>query len=231
MFENLINLLFPKKCSSCALISEKYICDDCRQLLEVFEPECVVCRKRSEEWSVHKSCRSQTYLKKVYYFYKYNTLIHNLILSIKYSFHKDKISEVLKLIQDLPEFSKIDFHEFDLLSFIPMSKKKQNWRGFNQTEIICKNFSDQLKIPYLQILSKFKNTKSQIDLSRDERISNLKSSFVVRKHLPISLTDEKILLIDDICTTGSTLDECAKTIKEMYPNTTIYGFCLARGDN
>lgn len=229
-FKEISCFFFPIKCLHCQLISKDYICKHCEKYLEEFEPECFVTRKQSDNWEISKKHKNSLPIEKVYYFYKYNLLIHKLMISIKYSFHKDKISEIMRLLFMSKEFQKV-FHEekFNLITYVPVSRKREIWRGFNQTKLIAEELAKSLKVPYCRILEKSRDTKAQIDLNRKDRLKNLENAFILRKHISIRLTDQKILLIDDICTTGSTLIECSKTIKKVYPEIKVYGMCLARG--
>jgi competence protein ComFC len=227
--KEVVNTIFPIKCVNCGLISKRFICKYCYQFLEVQEPECYISRLPSTGWEIKPRYRFRSKLDKVYYFYKYNDLVHKLILSIKYSFHRSKIEEVITLIIEAEEFQKINFSQIDLVTYVPITKKREAWRGFNQSKLIAEGISSYLQIPYLQILEKYRNTKAQIDLKREERLVNICESFRIKQKLPLDITKQHILIIDDICTTGSTLKECAKVIKRQYPNTKVSALCLARG--
>lgn len=227
-FENLIDFFFPKVCVNCQLISETHFCDECKSCLKKLEPECFVSRQKSKNWEIKKKFKLQTSLEKAYYFYEYNLIIHNLITQIKYKRCKNLIDEMAKLIIENNEFARIDFSMINKITFIPIHPKKQKVRGFNQTELLAHLLGEKLKIPVYTILEKTVNTKPQAELTREERLRNLMNSFEVLPNLEL---DENcnILLIDDICTTGATFEECARTIKKKYSHVKIYGLALARG--
>lgn len=109
---------------------------------------------------------------------------------------------------------------------IPLSKKRKRWRGFNQAEELGKIISERLKIKYLPILTKEKDTKSQVELSLKERKRNLKNVFFLEHKHTHYLKDKRIILFDDVFTTGSTLFEASKAIYQAQPEA-IYGFTLA----
>lgn len=225
---DILAIIFPIKCSYCGLLSNNYLCEECESLLTQYEPECFVTRRSSRNWSILG--KNTTGIEKVYYFYKYSDPIHNLILSLKYKFHKDKVREVIRLITNAKHFKEIDFSEITYITYVPISKKREAWRGFNQCQLIAKELSQQFSIPYFTLLEKVRNTNPQIEQDRKNRLTNVRSSFRVKNDLPVTLKSESILIIDDICTTGSTLIECARTIKKEYPDVKIYGLCLARGE-
>lgn len=226
--DKILKILSPIKCCYCGLIDKHYICKSCFNYLQIVEPECFLSRKKSKDWEV--KIKNNSCLEKVYYFYQYDDLIHTLILSIKYGYHFDKIKEVARLIINSNEFNTINFSCISYITFVPISKKRENSRGFNQSKLLAAQLSVYLQIPYLQILEKVKDTQSQKELEREARLSNLKNTFQVKLRLSKTFLNESILLVDDICTTGSTLIECADAIKQVFPQVRIYGLCLARGE-
>jgi len=113
----------------------------------------------------------------------------------------------------------------DLLTFVPSDPERLFRRGYHLPEILCQKISFQTKISSLKILEKIQTTKAQTHLNRAERLVNLEKSFAMKK---VSLANLKtICLIDDVATTGSTLDECVKTILELNPFLEIFALVLA----
>jgi predicted amidophosphoribosyltransferase len=116
------------------------------------------------------------------------------------------------------------------LTPIPLAKSRQRWRGFNQAEVLCKSLSSELGLPLAHTLKRKKSTKTQKDLKRNERITNVQDAFAVsppaRGGVPratveggggsednILIKNNNFLLVDDVTTTGSTLLEAAKVLK------------------
>ena len=109
---------------------------------------------------------------------------------------------------------------------VPMEKKKMKNRGYNQSEELAKELSKILQIPLsLNNLIKIKQTLPQIKLSAKERQENLKNAFSINN--PEELKNKKIFLVDDVYTTGSTMEECAKTLKESGAKQ-VWGIAIAR---
>lgn len=221
------DFFFPKFCCHCGL-SGDFLCEYCENSLKNIRPESFISRKYSNDWEIESELKLQTNLEKVYYFYEYSEIIHCLISEIKYQYYLGPIEKLAELIIKSQSFRDLSFEEIDFITFIPISKKKKLMRGFNHTEILTRNLSETINKPIKEILFKQKETKSQADLERNQRLVNLKESFGITNNLEIN-SMAKILIIDDICTTGSTLEEAAKTIKSKLPNAVIYGLCLARG--
>jgi ComF family protein len=96
---------------------------------------------------------------------------------------------------------------------VPLSKKKLRWRGFNQAEEIAKELANFLKIPLISdCLIKTKETKDQVELSEKERKENVKGAFYIKNKEKIA--GKNVLLVDDVFTTGATMEEAAKVLNE-----------------
>lgn len=112
-----------------------------------------------------------------------------------------------QLIDNKPDFSNA------VLVPIPLAKRRSKWRGFNQAEEIAKLLAVSWNLPILEnVLVKIKETPPQAKLGEEERRENVKNAFLVKNKGLIR--DKKILLIDDVYLTGSTMQEAAKTVKE-----------------
>ena len=109
---------------------------------------------------------------------------------------------------------------------VPLHKDKLAERGFNQAELIGEYISKKMEIPMKNALARSRKTESQVKLSGDERRKNLESAFVcINKR---AILDKHILLVDDVTTTYSTLDECAKELKSAGAKK-IFGLVVAKG--
>lgn len=98
--------------------------------------------------------------------------------------------------------------DFDFMTGVPLHSHKKKERGFNQTEILCKCLSEKTGIPYAkEVLTRTKNTTPQSKLSAKERQTNLKNVFVSK-----DCGNQRVLLVDDIFTTGATLNECSRAL-------------------
>ena len=211
----ILEILFPKCCFGCHR-EGSYLCEDCRAILEISE--------------FHEQ-HSARYFKDLYFALPYqNPLIKNLIRKFKYQPLIKELAKPLSLliIEHLQLLdNKPSFTDFTIIP-IPLEKRKLKARGFNQAEEIAKELSYFLKIPLLSdCLIKTKETVPQDDLSEDERKENIKGAFSARNNQKIK--NKKILLVDDIYATGSTIEEAARTLKTAGAKE-IIGMVIARAN-
>jgi len=226
----ILDILFPRYCLNCGC-ERSYLCQDCLATLDILESNFCLCKKSSRlpQAGKCKRCQSEK-LNGLYFALSYqNNLVQKLIQQFKYEpFIKELAKSLASLI--ITHFqllnNKLDFSEF-VLTPIPLDKKKLKQRGFNQAEEIGKELSNFLKIPLMSnVLLKIKETLPQIELSEEEREENIKGVFSVRNNELVS--NKKILLVDDVYTTGSTMEEGAKTLKESGAKE-VWGVVVARG--
>jgi predicted amidophosphoribosyltransferase len=117
------------------------------------------------------------------------------------------------------------------LSFVPSHwRRKYLEKGYNQSELLAKALANQMGLRMLSLAKKCKYTVSQLKLSRAQRSANLEKVFVPQRleQLPYGAT---VLFVDDVTTTGSTLLQLARVIKEMRNDVRIRGAVLARNMN
>jgi ComF family protein len=113
----------------------------------------------------------------------------------------------------------------NLVAPVPLGKERRKQRGYNQGALIAQPLALALQLPYNpQILIRTRETQSQVDLTLSERQSNLDGAFQANNKVA---TNKRILIIDDVSTSGSTLDACAKALKKAGADT-VFGLTIAR---
>lgn len=98
--------------------------------------------------------------------------------------------------------------EEEVITFVPMYKSRERERGYNQSKILAENIAKKLDLRCIDVFSKIKDTKFQVGLKKDQRQINLKDAFKVTK------VPEKIIIVDDVITTGTTISELVKIAKK-----------------
>lgn len=199
----ILDIIYPQVCGICGKVSSKSICNKCRARLKSefkFEMD-----DYTED--VQKNFNEH------YYFFKYENLIRQQILDLK--FHEK--TYVYKTIMYFFKENKKDLknlEKYDIIIVVPVSISRKKERGYNQSTILAKEISRIIERPFIEnVLSKIKNTVPQSTLNKGQREQNAKGVYKVNNIQKIY--NKKILIFDDIYTTGSTLNECAKVLIEQ----------------
>ena len=235
--EFFLNLLFPPHCINCQ--SEgSYLCQDCLSLIDVSPNQyCPFCRppKIVLNGRTCNFCKRTKNLDGLYSTAPYqNFIIKKTIAQFKYEPYVKALSEPLSLLI-IRHFQSLDHPirkpsdsngSMEILVPIPLTKKKMRRRGFNQSEEIAKELSAFLGIPLVSnVVLKIKETLPQIELSGKEREENVKGVFFCKN--PDAIRGKKIFLVDDVFTTGSTMEECARVLKIANARE-VWGITVAR---
>lgn len=222
MFRFILDLIYPKRCVSCGQLGT-YLCPDCLTKVEFLQMQyCPGCKFVAKRGLTHLKCRSKTRLDGIQSLAIYEGGVRQLIQKIKYKGAFDILSEVL------PTFLQRVFLEFEpglTLIPVPLHSDRLQYRGFNQATLLTQKLANYFNEPYfLNYLSRKRNTVSQTHLSRQERLLNLKDAFLASNEV----RGKSFLLVDDVWTTGATLNEAARELKKKGANK-IYAFTMAMG--
>jgi ComF family protein len=236
----LLDLFFPKFCLGCQK-EGTYLCDNCRSILDISEFNYCLCEKNPQRLPPNSKSGKcpRCYDKKLsgLYFalpYKEKALTKKLIHQFKYRPYLKNLAETLAslIIEHLILSGKNtnEIWENSVLIPVPLSEKKLKERGYNQSEELAKELSKVLQVPIISdVLIKIKSTKPQMELKKEGREKNLLNAFKINcgtSDVP-QFSGKKVFLVDDVYTTGSTMQECAKTLKENGTKS-VWGICIAR---
>ena len=226
-----LNLLFPINCLGCG--KEGFlICPDCLVKIPLYDKFiCPACQRPSLYGKSCPTCRS--HLKGIVIALDYHEpIIKKTIQSFKYQPYIFGLAQyfahlIIKCLKQSPyHFNYFRENNFILIP-IPLAKRKLAERGFNQTELIAEVIAKELDWPLeTKILFKIKETLSQTNFSKEERKNNVKNTFLVKDTTWIK--NKNILLVDDIFTTGATLEEAAKILRQAGAKE-VWGIVLAKG--
>ena len=229
----LLNLIYPLRCPLCRRFLDAsgggYFCPRCSAKIKMLTPStCRGCAKPFfEKESFCLECRDRKfYYEKVVAAAIYDGVIRRSIHLLKYA-RKTALAKPLGalLTERVSRLDRVD--QIDLAMPVPLHKRQLRRRGFNQAEILSRSCGQRLAIPVSTgNLIKTKSTLSQSVLKRDERFKNIEGAFLVKK--PSDIKGKNILLIDDVLTTGATLNECARTLKRAGAEK-IIAMAIARG--
>lgn len=224
----MLDFIFPKTCYICQKEGD-YLCNECFKRFIKVDPinKCHICNRESRIGFVHNECRELTYLEGVVNLTVYDGVIKNIIYDIKYNYYFAITETLGKIMSDFLQFYSFNSYN-TVLTFVPTSKKKYMLRGFNQSELLTRHLSKYSGINCVKFLSKTHNTGAQAKLHKFERAENLKDAFILHENISKESNIVNIIIVDDVFTTGATLNECAKIIKSKFPKVNIFGFVIAK---
>ena len=202
IYEKILNLIYPQVCGICGKLNSKSLCNKCKTRLQ---------KEYQFQTDNYEEDISKNFMEHNYFF-KYENLIREQILALKFQ-EKPYIYKTIAYFLKNMEKSFENLKKYDIMIIVPISKQRKRDRGYNQSKLLAKEISKIIKVPIQpKILYKVKNTVPQSSLNKKQREENAKGVYEVKN---ISkLNNKKILIIDDIYTTGSTVNECAKALIE-----------------
>lgn len=223
MLAKLLNIFFPPQCASCKS-DGAFLCKECRINFKI-RP---ISQKRRKFAKNERP--DYQYLNGVIYAadYQKNPQLKAAISQFKYKFTRELTTEFTSLIaQKLSELQMVNRKPFFLVP-VPLHKKRLAYRGFNQSDLlangVANSFRQKAEVHF--VLRRIKNTSQQAKLSKNERHKNLENAFQLGQKID-QLKEKICFLVDDVCTTGSTLEACAKVLKEAGVKK-VYGLVIAK---
>ena len=198
----ILNFIYPPVCGICGKLNLDFLCKKCEKVLD---SEAI--------YGVDKTL--DKYFNEHLYIFLYQGIIRRIIL--KYKFQEEAYlykTFVNFLLKNKNFFEKIE--KYDTIVPVPISKKRQKMRGYNQSELLAKEIAYNANLVLeKESLYKIKDIVEQSKLNKENRLKNIQGVYeLVNKE---KLNKKKILLIDDIYTTGSTVNECSKVLREAKP--------------
>lgn len=233
LLEPLISLFFPAHCAGCALAVEsgRDFCPNCESTIDFIKsPRCQVCSQPFEGLAGEFECPncrgSAFHFEFAVSVVRSRGVIRELIHRLKYN-REIWIGKVLSriLAQGLAD-DRLSGEKFDAIVPVPLHSKRLREREFNQSALLAGHLSRATGIPVREALARSRYTGTQTALDRSERRQNLRNAFSLRKNAFV--TDHNLLLVDDVLTTGSTLDACAAVLLE-HGAESVRAITLARG--
>lgn len=219
----IINYIYPRNitciiCDNPIKLTNSYsLCKSCFKELRFILEGCNKCGKPI----IHRNLERESLIEcnycfnKTFYFDKviscieYDDISKKLILDFKY---KSKTYLCKYIAQLMKEKILLEDMKYDYILFVPLHKKRIRERGFNQSEKIANKLGELLNIPVLDCIDRVKNTKKLYRLNKEDREKELKNGFKVNENINL-IKNKKVILIDDIFTTGATANEISKVLK------------------
>jgi competence protein ComFC len=213
------SLFYPPSCVVCAdnIGRSEYLCGECQErAARIVAPFCAKCSEpypgeitqtfrcaNCEHRKLHFDCAVAAYRSR--------GLVRQLVHDFKYGNQRHLRYPLAAWLRETLDDARLRGRHFDVIVPVPLHPARQRERGFNQAALLAELLADSMQIPSRLVLERTRYTTTQTAYDRAERMENLRGAFRVRKNRHVE--NLRVLLIDDVLTTGSTLSECARVLK------------------
>jgi len=220
------DLVYPKKCVGCGIEGE-WLCGKCfNKIVIVKAPFCPTCQRMTMMGQYCPRCRSGQYLTGVIIAAHYEEPLKEAIHRFKY----DRVADLGGILSEFIVMRlEAGFPRGDLvLAPVPLHRRREAERGFNQALVLARKIGADFDLPLINdVLKRVKEVEPQMKLKRTERLKNILGAFEARGDVR-RLTGKTVLLVDDVMTTGATLNEAGRVLREAGARN-VWGLVLAKG--
>jgi len=224
IWTDLLALIFPNRCASCGQMGDLF-CDACRQKIEsVLPPLCPLCGYPSSDAHLCHRCQKSPLaidgIRSVAFF---EGPLRKVMHALKYrGLHSvaEPLGNLMSLYwQNYPLPA-------DIIIPVPLHHARLRKRGYNQAGVLAGALASEIELPLREDwLVRAKSTRAQVELDASERKENVAGAFLCRDNA--ALGGSQVLLIDDVCTTGATLESCSLALRQAGAGS-VWGFTLGR---
>ncbi len=227
MLRLLPDILFPSRCAGCgATVDSRHhnLCPACAGRISILENTCPVCSGPLDGSPCGTCADRHWYISKNITLSEYSGVMKSVICKMKFAGIRGHHTTLGRIA--LKELTRRAIHA-DMITWVPMSQKKQWDRGFNQSELISKFISKRTGIPCRKLLKEKAGIRTQKKLGLRDRFVNSLCRYEIAGGSP--LAGRRILIIDDVYTTGATVNECARQLRQAGADE-VFSLTLARTD-
>jgi ComF family protein len=219
LLQSAVSLLYPPGCTICgkSIRADDYLCDQCEtKAVRIVAPFCQKCSEPFEG-SITNTFACANCAHRTIYFdaavsaYRGRGVVRQIIHEFKYGRQIHLRHLVARWLNSALDDERLRQSHFDVIVPVPLHPTRQRERGFNQAGLLAELLSAQTSIRCKPLLERTRYTTTQTALDRSERMENLHNAFRLRKNA--NVRGLRVLLVDDVLTTGSTLNECARILK------------------
>jgi len=219
-FRGLVSLFYPAACASCAapVESEENLCPDCSgRARRIMPPFCAKCSQpfdgaMTDSFTCANCEGRRLHFEAAVSVYQSRGVIRKVIHDFKYGRQLHLRHLIGRWLIEAMDDARLAGRPFHLIVPVPLHPARKRERGFNQAELLARELQRAGDIPLSDVLQRIRYTTTQTRFDRSERMENLRGAFRLRRGCTVR--DLRILLVDDVLTTGSTLSECASVLKK-----------------
>lgn len=219
-FDALSSLFYPATCVVCSGDVERpdYLCESCRSRApRITSPFCAKCSEPfsgaiTQTFSCANCSHRALHFDSAVAAYRSRGLVRKLVHEFKYGHQRHLRHPLAEWLGETMSDSRLRGRRFDLIVPVPLHPARERERGFNQATLLAELLARRVAVPLRGVLERIRYTTTQTAYDRAERMENLQDAFRLRKNM--NVRELHVLLIDDVLTTGSTLSECARVLKE-----------------
>jgi len=220
-----LDLVIPPRCGGCKRWGTRW-CESCQdQVRFIGEESCPKCGDPNWDGTgimCGRCCGTRVYYERLSSWVSFEGPIREAVHELKYR-HNVGLGE--KLAKNLVNLFESLSWDVDFIVPVPLGSKRFQERRYNQVVLLARPLAWDLDIPLKrQALSRVRETRSQVGLSREQRIVNVQNAFAAKKQV---VNEKRILLVDDVVTTGATINACAKALKKAGAEK-VFAVTLAR---
>lgn len=231
MRDAILDFFFPQRCVTTQQ-EWLYLSKQAKKWLIAHPEMCPASHRFSRDFLTLPWYQKEFCLKWIHIWFYYDTALKKLILKLKYYHQKDVIDTLVdRLIISMQTNKTLrkDIQRWNIcLTYVPSHRwRKYITKGYNQSELLANKISERLLIPCVSVAKKTKYTRSQTKLSRKQRLHNVSGSFQLHNQ-DSREPYKKIIIVDDIVTTWSTINTIARLIKTTYPQKVVWWLVIGR---
>lgn len=232
--------IFPPRCAGCRAFCPNLFCERCQKtLIPIRVPFCQRCGTPFDPLAQAANecadCRENRYHKAPPYAalrsaYAFEGALRPAIYNFKYRGKTALAESLSEILEDtLQSDTTLQNQSFAALVPIPLHPWRRWRRGYNQSTLLAEHLGSKIGAPCRELLQRTRRTKPQVGLSEKQRLENVRGAFALNEQLrqKLAVNNGPVLLIDDVCTTGATMAECASVLQRAGFKT-VFGLTLAR---
>lgn len=235
LLSTILDLLYPRSCIACGMMSDRpyfHFCWQCLSKLRIVtHPFCRICGDPVDgtvniEYTCSSCNNRRPFFTAARSAARYSGPLENAIQAFKYANMTHLSADFTLFLSACVATHYAGIH-FDIVTYVPLYPRKQRERTYNQSQILAESLARKLKLPSKpHILSRIRDTKTQTTLTASQRSQNVRGAFDVKNRDWIE--GKTILIVDDVMTTGATVNECARMLKQAKASD-VYVVTVARG--